>query len=131
MYNNIGNKLKILARFIFILESIVSFFAACAIYVTVNSLGLTLIIMIFGPIIAWISSWTLYAFGELVEDVSVIRQSFKQEKNSLQDSSATTAFEIISTPPKQSNTTEIFCEVCGADVTSDNLVCHVCKNKIK
>ena len=130
MYDNIGRKIKSLAKFIFVLESIASFFAGILIYALSNKAALTFIIMICGPLIAWISSWTLYAFGELVEDVGVIRRSFQKENIAQQNSTTTSSFEIITTPPKQSHTHGIFCKVCGADITFDKSTCHVCDSKI-
>lgn len=68
-YEDIGQKIKILAQWSFILESIASIIAGVLLWF---DLGLTqgwwgFLIIVSGPIISLIASWILYAFGELVE----------------------------------------------------------------
>lgn len=66
LYTNIGHKIKNLAKILFIIEAIAAIIIGiCLIEDWQELIGTITIIA--GPIIAWISSWILYAFGELVE----------------------------------------------------------------
>lgn len=68
LYDNIGEKLKGLAKIIFIIEAIISVIIGLLCLFSGEGLFiLGLLTLILGPFIAWISSWVLYAFGELVE----------------------------------------------------------------
>ncbi len=76
LYNNIGGKIKGLAKFIFIFYAILSIILGLlSLLLAENNvyIVLGLLFLICGPIISWILSWFLYAFGELVEDVGIIR----------------------------------------------------------
>ena len=66
MYNNIGNKIKTLAQIVAFVEIILSVIIGLVLLFQ-EIIGFGLIILIFGPLIAWISSWLLYGFGELIE----------------------------------------------------------------
>ena len=73
-YNNIGRKIKCLAVVIFISEAIIAIIYGISL-ISNNSDNMMLfgvLIAILGPIIAWISSWLLYGFGQLVENTDVI-----------------------------------------------------------
>ena len=73
MFENIGGKIKVLAKvlfaigsIIFILIAVFSFFEGLS--EGISSLVLTgLLTLILGPLAAWISTWLLYGFGVLVE----------------------------------------------------------------
>ena len=64
MYNNIGGKIKDLAIGTFIVEAIAFVIAGFALMIDTE--GLSLLLIIVGPIIAWVSSWLLYGFGEII-----------------------------------------------------------------
>ena len=75
LYEGIGKKIQSLAIGIFIVESIASIITG---FVFLFDLGLeygwwALLIIILGPIVAWISSWLLYTFGKLAEDTYEIK----------------------------------------------------------
>ena len=65
LYENIGGKIKTLAVWTFIVEAIGAIITG--IILASEEDVLYIFIAICGPIIAWVSSWLLYAFGELVE----------------------------------------------------------------
>ena len=68
MYNNIGTKIKGLAKGIFVVEAISFIIAGISLMAAGDDLILLgLLTMLCGPIVAWVSSWILYAFGELVD----------------------------------------------------------------
>ncbi len=67
MYENIGGKIKGLAKWIFIVEALGSIITGLILAFEEDSLFILMAIC--GPIVAWVSSWVLYAFGELVEKI--------------------------------------------------------------
>lgn len=71
LYENVGGKIKRLAKWMFIVEAISAFIAGIVLAADTDVLYILLCIV--GPIVAWVSSWVLYAFGELVEDVHAMR----------------------------------------------------------
>ena len=74
LYENIGGKIKNWAKWIFIIEAIGAIITGLVLLCTDEDLILYgLLTLVCGPIVAWVSSWILYAFGELVEDVHAIR----------------------------------------------------------
>lgn len=73
MFHNIGGKIKGLAliiTLISILGSIAGGIAMIAIDEDLIALGV--IIIIVGPLISWISSFMLYAFGQLVQNSDIL-----------------------------------------------------------
>lgn len=88
LYENIGEKIKTLAKWIFIVEAISAIIAGVVLLFADEDLIIYgLFIMICGPIIAWVSSWILYALGELVADTHAIRQRMylSPEEKEMQD----------------------------------------------
>lgn len=74
MYENIGSKIKNWAKWIFIVEAIGAIITGLVlIFTDENLIFYGLLTLVCGPIVAYIGSWVLYAFGELVEDVHAIR----------------------------------------------------------
>ena len=74
-YTDIGGKIKNWAKWIFIVEAIGAVITG---FVFLISWGLedgwwALFVVFFGPVVAWVSTWLLYAFGQLVEDVHAMR----------------------------------------------------------
>ena len=75
MFAHIGSKIKALTRFAFILSSIVSIITglSLALYGYGSPLiGILLIIV--GPLVAWLASLFSYAFGEMFENITVIAE---------------------------------------------------------
>lgn len=79
-YADIGCKIKGWAKWIFIIEAI---FAVLFGIVTMAAGGndfsiiIGIMILVIGPIIAWISSWLLYGFGELIDKTCATEQHTK------------------------------------------------------
>lgn len=72
MYDNIGKKIKGLAKALFIILSLMFVLYGATFIMGSRSIGsknylLGLSIILGGPLVAWISSWVLYGFGELVD----------------------------------------------------------------
>ena len=73
MYSNIGGKIKGLAKAICIIEAALSAIGGVLLVALDDDLimyGMALAII--GPIIAWLASWAMYGFGELIERVTEI-----------------------------------------------------------
>ena len=75
LYENIGGKIKNWAKWMFIVEAIGAIITGLVFLIDWGfEYGWwALFIIFFGPIVAWVGSWILYAFGELAEDVHAIR----------------------------------------------------------
>ena len=76
MYSNIGGKIKVLAKVIAIIEAAAAVIMGIAIMAEGDELvPIGMLIMFVGPVVAWISSWLLYGFGELIEKTCNIAQN--------------------------------------------------------
>lgn len=76
MYDNIGGKLKGLAKIAFIIESIAGFFWGIALSVEDDDmipLGIALVILV--PVVAYAMSLVLYGFGELIDKTCDIERN--------------------------------------------------------
>ena len=77
MYDNIGGKIKGLAKVIFIIEAIAAVIAGFALMSfgddMIPIIGVLVIVVV--PIVAWVSSWLLYGFGELIDKASDIERN--------------------------------------------------------
>ena len=77
MYNNIGRKIKGLAKAIFFIEAIAAIVCGCALFVDGldgSIILIALLVMVGGSIVAWISSWLLYGYGEMIEKNCLIEK---------------------------------------------------------
>lgn len=97
LYEDIGGKIKNLAKWIFILEAIGAIITGFDFFskAEYNKIFILygFLIMILGPIVAWVGSWLLYAFGELVENVCAIRsKEYRATVNTTAVSSTTTTY---------------------------------------
>jgi len=82
MYDNIGRKIKGLAKAIFIAQGISMAITGIVLMCIDDDLILYgVLTLILGPILAWISSWLFYGFGELIDKVSDIERSTRGETN--------------------------------------------------
>ena len=72
LYENIGIKIKEWAQGIFIAETVIAVIAGIALFINKYFLA-GILTFVLGPYIAWVSSWLLYAFGQLVDDIHAMR----------------------------------------------------------
>lgn len=79
MYNNIGEKIKTLAVSCFFVEAISAVSGAIYLLIEDESILLALLLLLLGPIVAWVSSWLLYGFGELIDTNQQLLSSLKGE----------------------------------------------------
>lgn len=76
MYSNIGGKIKALAVGTFIVETVAWIFYALILAAEdPDMILLSFLMILFGPIVAWISTWLLYGFGELIDKATEIAEN--------------------------------------------------------
>jgi len=76
LYNNIGKKIKWLAKLIFIAESVISVIAGlCLIIFGYDMVLLALTVLLICPLLAFVSSWLLYGFGEIIEKLTSLERN--------------------------------------------------------
>ena len=76
MYDNIGGKIKGLAKATFIVEAIAAVITGISLMVADDDfLLIGFLVMVAGPIVAWISSWLIYGFGELIDKTCDIERN--------------------------------------------------------
>lgn len=79
MYKNIGRKIKILAIVIAVILAIM--FIIVGVSRAVNKqVVAAILVIIFGPVISWISSFVLYGFGELVDKTCEIELKISNDR---------------------------------------------------
>lgn len=85
LYKNIGGKIKGLAIATFFVEAIGSILSGIVCLLTDEDLLMAALCMIFlGPIVAWVSSWLLYGFGELIDKVCNIEMNTRNGRSKMQ-----------------------------------------------
>ena len=68
MYDNIGGKIKGLAKAAFWVEAITAIITGICLFDDVMpGILIGLLLIIGGPLVAWVSCWLLYGFGELID----------------------------------------------------------------
>ena len=125
MYNNIGRKIKILARIICIIGIIISIILGLLVlpyieyieyYIKIDSLALikeklteSLIecikIIVLGSLISWISSFCLYGFGQLIEN-SDKAVELLSKNNTINKTNEHVNNSTPTNPPKSNNNYE-------------------------
>ena len=85
MYGNIGKKIKCLAIAMFIAEAVtLVIWGMVLIAIDEYLIAIGLLMVFFGPLVAWISTWLLYAFGELVDKATAIERNTRKTENKSQ-----------------------------------------------
>ena len=80
-YTDIGKKVKGWAKTVFIVEAIVCVVGAIIMLFTAEDgwmIFAAIMTAVGGPIIAWVSSWILYAFGELVDKTAANEKHMRE-----------------------------------------------------
>ena len=79
-YDNIGGKIKSLAKVAFIVEAIAAVISGLVMFAEDDDMFLiALLVAIVGPIVAWVGSWLLYGFGQLVENSDTLVKNTTKE----------------------------------------------------
>lgn len=128
MYENIGKKIKGLAFWTFLLESIGAVITGISIIAAFEEdlAWIAILIMFFGPVVAWVSTWLLYGFGELIDKADAIEQNTRKEDVSKITEGKTTAkstktsqakSKIVKTVSEDSDFVDVRCPNCGKELT--------------
>lgn len=134
MYDNIGKKIKGLAIATFIIEAVASVIAGFIFALEGEDFGAFLLLL--GPFAAWLSSWLLYGFGELVDKVMDIEGKFHKDQNAANITEASDATnrnvptEACSLCGNQTETTHVKIIDQAGGIRYQNL-CNDCINKEK
>ena len=78
MFNNIGGKLKLLAKIVTVIGIVFSIIYGCLLMESSIFVGFLYILL--GSLIAYVSSFALYGFGQLIENSDEILKTLKKEK---------------------------------------------------
>ena len=127
MYENIGEKIKGLAKAMFIVEAIGAVITGIALPATDDDFILAGLLTLFcGPIVAWVSSWVLYAFGQFVEDTHAMRKKYypmaEEQANREAEEKANREAEEIAQKKAQT----FSCPKCSNTVNYGDVSCGSC-----
>ena len=77
MYEEIGKKIKWLAKVLFAVGAVLSVIIAVnmASSVDENQVALVFIVVFIGFVISWISTWLLYGYGEIIDKLCDIEEN--------------------------------------------------------
>ena len=70
MFKNIGKKIKLLAKILCWLQ-IIAYMATAVFFMVMDQILLGFVILVVGFLVAWIGSFLLYGFGELVDNSTI------------------------------------------------------------
>ena len=155
-FENIGGKIKNLAKWscwitilIIWIATPISFIALVVEEYTAYLCWIPLAAACVGPIIVWVGSWAMYAFGEFVEDIHAMRNKNFPKKTStprqaVYRDAVPTAHSVAASTQKVSveesadndddDFIEGICPDCGekwsAFFDDTETICHKCKKKI-
>lgn len=134
LYNDIGGKIKSLARWTFIIGAVAALISGVATMAQINFFT-GLIVMFLGPVVAFVSTWLLYGFGELIDKAGEIAQNTKAAAQSRTPEAAPAvvsaprvdvlarAAQVVSRGPVRccphcgEVTKSDKCEMCGRDIS--------------
>lgn len=121
-YDDIGKKIKNLAKAIFIFEAISSIIVG--LYFLFSDIFIFGFVVIFlGPVVAYILSWLTYGFGELITNSEIIAQALSKDTQIQSDLHSENISQ--STAPHASLKNSWRCPHCE---TINPLGQHKCKN---
>ena len=131
MYDNIGEKIKGLAKVMFIVEAIAAVIGGIVL-LGYEFLAIGWLTLFLGPVVAWISSWLLYGFGELIDNVCTIAANTKTSKNASSNfntaNNAINKMEVakpfFKSITANQTSTRRQCPHCGETITSK--ICAMC-----
>ncbi len=82
-FDRIGKKIKGFVKVLFYLQVIVYGVLALFLAISIAPIGILigLLIFIVGSLVAWISSWMLYGYGELIDKTTDIAEILQGKNN--------------------------------------------------
>ena len=132
MYDNIGEKIKRLAKVCWIIEAICC--VIIGIFLMANEIGgdswlfFGPACIIGGPLAAWVSSWLLYGFGEMIDKLCAIERNTGVPAKSIAFRSPSVAQSPVPlVEQNESGGNILLCPHCWKEVSSDT--CGACGKK--
>jgi len=124
MFDNIGGKIKSLAQVVCWIGIITSVIYGIVLMGTDDDLiFFGFIVMVVGTLLSWVSSFTLFGFGEIIEDTKLIRKVLVGDNlpSDVQNASEKNDFEVDKTT-QQANNPQIMAlqkQYENGDITED------------
>ena len=119
MFNEIGKKIKGVASAVCWIQVAIYAIVGIIIMATTEELVIVgLLIIVVGGLFAWLSSITLYGFGELIDKVCSIEKTVNAEKYQKQSSNNFSAETVDRNNVSKNNVSHKFlgkCEMCNAE----------------
>ena len=82
MYDNVGGKIKGIAKAVAVIGIIASVLAGAGLALEdEDAIIFGLLIMILGSFVSWVSTLTLYGFGQLIENTDKLVEQNKKNAN--------------------------------------------------
>lgn len=158
MFDNIGRKIKTLAKVTCALGIAASILGACVIWGQNSRYNSTIfigiLVLVLGSLGSWIGSFFTYGFGELIENSEILHadnlkiqsllnshQNFSEQKkesstpyNTIETKQAEQSTPVVPTDETyevESTMGMIVCPVCGKIQEDDKKTCWNCGAKIK
>ena len=118
MFDNIGGKIKGLAKVLFWLEVIAA--VIVGIVLVEGTEGLSLLFALVGVLVAWISAWFLYGFGEIIDKLCDIEKNTRGGEGEFEAQPKVDSEKInkIEELHSQGLITEEECQAQQADIAS-------------
>ena len=140
LYRNAGNLLQGLAKGTFVLETIGSIIAGLVMIFTGEDEAIAIgwCLVLFGWLVAFLSSLTLYGFGIIVESAEISIKNNQEEKwnrtkttnkNQIINNRKSTDdndFASNNSNSESNATPRNFCKKCGANIAQDESFCKKC-----
>lgn len=117
MFSNIGGKIKTLTTIICIIGIAISVISGITLIAINDDLALIgIAIMLVGSLSSWLSSFVLYGFGEIIDQLTEINHNTKRSAQLIARLGANQNQPWICTSCQTQNSSEAnFCIKCGSD----------------
>lgn len=124
MYENIGEKIKGLAKAICIVEAIAAVVTGLALMVMDEDLAwMGFLVILCGPIIAWVSSFLLYGFGQLVANSDIIAAQYNRTNKEYEKVEAKNREH-----KREQRRKEVKAKIVNPGIADDEFIDVVCQN---
>ena len=127
-YDNIGGKIKCWAKWVFAINAITALFGGLILMLQGGFLVLNgLIVVVLGPIVAWVSSWLLYGYGQLIENSDIIAEEYRR-KNEKPATKNNVREEKQKVEQEPQLVEDIGMIIANPDVEDDEFIDIICPN---